>query len=57
MALHVVQCIFGTMILAPPDPQAARGVIGQAQDTIGIEDACSFSVLATRYDPIHVGCR
>jgi DNA-binding SARP family transcriptional activator/tetratricopeptide (TPR) repeat protein len=45
MALHLVQRIFGTMILAAPDPQAARAVVDQAQDTMGTEDDCSFCVI------------
>ncbi len=42
MALHVVQRIFGTMILAAPDAQAARAVVDQAMETMGAEDSCSF---------------
>jgi DNA-binding SARP family transcriptional activator/tetratricopeptide (TPR) repeat protein len=42
LALHLVQRIFGTMILAAPDPQAARAVVEQASDVMGREDACSF---------------
>ncbi len=42
MALHVVQRIFGTMILAAPDPQAARAIVDQAMETMGPEDSCSF---------------
>ena len=45
MALHLVQRIFGTMILAAPDPQAARAVVDQARDTMGTEDECSFCVI------------
>jgi len=42
MAMHLVQRIFGTMILAAPDPQAARVVVDQAGETMGFEDTCSF---------------
>jgi tetratricopeptide (TPR) repeat protein len=45
MALHLVQRIFGTMILAAPDPPAARTVVDQARDAMGTEDACSFCVI------------
>jgi tetratricopeptide (TPR) repeat protein len=45
LAPHLVQSIFGTMILAAPDPQAARAVVDQAQDTMGTDDACSFCVI------------
>jgi len=42
MALHLVQRIFGTMILAAPDPQAARAIVDQASATMATEDSCSF---------------
>jgi DNA-binding SARP family transcriptional activator/tetratricopeptide (TPR) repeat protein len=42
MAMHLVQRIFGTMILAAPDPQAARAVVDQAAETMSFEDTCSF---------------
>jgi hypothetical protein len=45
LALHLVQSIFGTMILAAPDPQAARAVVDQAEDTMGNEDGCTFCVI------------
>jgi DNA-binding SARP family transcriptional activator/tetratricopeptide (TPR) repeat protein len=45
MAPHLVQRIFGTMILAAPDPQAARAIVDQAQDTMGTEDECSFCII------------
>ena len=42
MALHLVQRIFGTMILAAPDPQAARAVVDQASEAMATEDSCFF---------------
>lgn len=42
MALHLVQRIFGTMILAAPNPQVARAVVDQAGESMGFEDRCSF---------------
>jgi DNA-binding SARP family transcriptional activator/tetratricopeptide (TPR) repeat protein len=45
LAGHLLQRIFGTMIRAAPDPQAARMVVDQAEDTMGTEDACSFCVI------------
>ncbi|WP_216844050.1 ATP-binding protein [Phytoactinopolyspora alkaliphila] len=45
MALHLVQRIFGTMIQAAPDPQAARAVVDQARDVMGTEDACAFCII------------
>jgi DNA-binding SARP family transcriptional activator/tetratricopeptide (TPR) repeat protein len=45
LALHIVQRIFGTLIQVAPDPNAARTVVDQAQDTIGTDDACTFCVI------------
>jgi DNA-binding SARP family transcriptional activator/tetratricopeptide (TPR) repeat protein len=45
VAPHLVQRIFGTMILAAPDPRAARTVVDQAEDAMGTEDACVFCVI------------
>lgn len=42
MAIHLIQRIFGTMILAAPDPQAARTVVEQASDVMRREDSCTF---------------
>ena len=42
LAMHLVQRIFGTMILAAPDPQTARAVVDQAAEIIGFEDTCSL---------------
>jgi hypothetical protein len=42
MALHLVQRIFGTQILAAPDSLAARAVVEEAAAVIGQEDRCGF---------------
>ena len=42
MALHLVQRIFGTQIVAATDPQAARAVVEGAAAVIGREDRCGF---------------
>jgi hypothetical protein len=45
LAMHLLHRIFGTMITAAPDPQAARAVVDQAEDAIGSEDACTFCII------------
>ncbi len=45
MAKHLMQRIYGSMISAAPDPQAARAIVDQAQATLGDRDACSFCVV------------
>ena len=45
VANHLLQHIYETMILAAPDPQAARAVVDQAVDTMGTEDSCAFCVI------------
>jgi DNA-binding SARP family transcriptional activator/tetratricopeptide (TPR) repeat protein len=42
LALHLVQRVFGTMIRAAPDPEAARTVVEGAVEVIGREDRCAF---------------
>lgn len=42
VALHLLQRIFGTMILAAPDPASARAVVDRAEATLGSDDACPF---------------
>lgn len=55
LAGHLLQRIFGTMILAAPDGQAARTVVDQAEDTMGAEDACLFCVV-TFAVPAAIAC-
>jgi DNA-binding SARP family transcriptional activator/tetratricopeptide (TPR) repeat protein len=55
LAGHLLQRIFGTMIRAAPDPQAARTVVDQAEDTMGTEDACLFCVV-TFAVPAAIAC-
>jgi DNA-binding SARP family transcriptional activator len=42
ISLHLLQRIFGTMIRAAPDPDAARAVVDRAESTLGTEDSCPF---------------
>jgi tetratricopeptide (TPR) repeat protein len=39
---HLLQRIFGTMIRAAPDGDAARGVVDRAESSLGTEDLCAF---------------
>jgi tetratricopeptide (TPR) repeat protein len=45
VAKHLLQRIYGTMILAAPDAQAARALVDQAEATLGETDTCSFCVV------------
>ena len=45
IAMHLLQRIYGTMIAAAPDPEAARALVDQAEATLGETDACSFCVV------------
>ena len=40
VAKHLMQRIFGTMILAASDPLEARAIVDRAESTLGWEDAC-----------------
>ncbi len=42
IAKHLLHRIFGTMILATPDPLDARAVVDRAESTLGGEDFCTF---------------
>jgi tetratricopeptide (TPR) repeat protein len=42
IAKHLMQRIFGTMVLAAPDAIAARAIVDRAESTLGWEDACAF---------------
>ena len=42
VAKHLMQRIFGTMILAASDPLEARAIVDRAESTLGWEDACQF---------------
>ncbi len=42
IARHLLQRVFGTMILATPDPLEARAVVDRAESTMGWDDACLF---------------
>jgi DNA-binding SARP family transcriptional activator len=42
IALHLLQRVYGSMIRAAPDIDAARAVVDQATATLGQEDSCTF---------------
>jgi DNA-binding SARP family transcriptional activator/tetratricopeptide (TPR) repeat protein len=42
LAMHLLQRIYGTMIAAAPDPEAARAVVDRAATETGGEDVCQF---------------
>ena len=42
IAKHLLQRIFGTMILAARDPLEARAIVDRAESTLGWDDACLF---------------
>jgi hypothetical protein len=42
IAKHLLQRIFGTMIVAAPDPLEARAIVDRAESTLGWDDACVF---------------
>jgi len=39
---HLLQRIFGTLVLAADDPHEARALVDRAEATIGWDDACAF---------------
>ena len=45
IAKHLMQRVYGTMIVAAPDPQAARALVDQAEATLGQTDSCNFCVV------------
>jgi len=42
IAKHLLQRVYGTMILATPDPLEARAIVDRAESTLGWDDACLF---------------
>jgi DNA-binding SARP family transcriptional activator len=42
LAKHLLQRIFGTMIVAATDPREARAIIDRAEAMLGWEDSCNF---------------
>ncbi len=48
IAKHLLQRIFGTMVLAAADPMEARATVDRAESTLGWDDVCLFcSVMLT----------
>ena len=42
ISMHLLQRVYGTMIAAAPDPDAARAVVDRAEATVGEADSCPF---------------
>ena len=42
ISMHLLQRVFGTMIAAAADPEAARTVVHRAEAAIGFPDQCAF---------------
>jgi tetratricopeptide (TPR) repeat protein len=42
VAKHLLQRVFGTMIVATADPLEARAIVDRAESTLGWDDACAF---------------
>jgi DNA-binding SARP family transcriptional activator/predicted negative regulator of RcsB-dependent stress response len=42
VGMHLLQRIFGTLIMSAPDPQAARLMVDRAESTMGEPDQCHF---------------
>jgi tetratricopeptide (TPR) repeat protein len=42
IASHLIQRVFGTMIIAAADPDAARTVVDRAEAAMGLPDQCAF---------------
>jgi tetratricopeptide (TPR) repeat protein len=39
---HLMHRVYGTMIMAAPDPVTARAIVDRAESTLGREDHCTF---------------
>ncbi len=42
IGMHLMQRIYGTMIVAAPDPMTARAIVDRAEATMGVTDRCHF---------------
>jgi hypothetical protein len=42
IAMHLIQRIYGTMIMAAPDVATARAIVDRAESTMGNDDSCQF---------------
>jgi hypothetical protein len=42
IGMHLLQRIFGTLIVSAPDPESARAMVDRAESTIGEPDQCWF---------------
>ncbi len=45
IGLHLLQRIYGSMIVAAPDAEAARAVVDRAEATLATEDECHFCTI------------
>jgi tetratricopeptide (TPR) repeat protein len=55
ISMHLLQRIYGTMIVAAPDPWAARAVVDKAEDTMGETDRCPFCAVMLAV-PASIAC-
>jgi hypothetical protein len=55
LAQHLVQRVYGTLILAAPDPSAARALVDRAAAEIGVEDSCRFCLVMLEV-PAAIAC-
>src|SRR5690606_28432596 len=42
LSLHLLQRVYGTMILAAPDAITARSIVDRAESALGTDDRCQF---------------
>jgi DNA-binding SARP family transcriptional activator/tetratricopeptide (TPR) repeat protein len=45
LAKHLIQRVYGTMIIAEEDPAAARAMADQAEASLGFDDHCPFCII------------
>jgi hypothetical protein len=55
VAKHLLQRIFGTMIVAAADPLDARAIVDRAESTLGWDDVCQFCSIMLSV-PASVAC-
>ena len=54
--MHLVQRVYGSMIVAAPDAAAARAVVDRAEATMGETDRCVFCAVMFQV-PAAIACR
>jgi DNA-binding SARP family transcriptional activator/tetratricopeptide (TPR) repeat protein len=55
IAKHLLQRVFGTMILAASDPLEARAIVDRAESTMGWDDVCVFGSIML-WVPATIAC-